>query len=101
MYELPWLVTIGIALVATVAWAVLDRRRMFMTGTSAGTWALLAFGSARITRITETGTEVTYNPDFVQFVFAFLAAVSFLALVAVAWWGNLPLARPTPAEVDT
>jgi len=101
MYQLTFVATLTIALVATVSWAVLDRRRMVMTAVSTGTWTILAFGSGTITTFTETGAEITYEPAFFQYVCGFFAVISFFALWAVAWWENLPLARPSPSDTNT
>jgi len=100
MWQLPWLVMVIIALTATIAWGVLDRRPVVMTAIGGGTWSLLAYASATIKTHTETGAVVTYEALFVQYLFAFLAAISFLALWAVVWWDNLPSARYTPSKSD-
>jgi len=100
MWQLPWLVMVTIALSATLAWAVFERRPEMMTLLGAGTWTILAYGSATIKTYTESGTVVTYEAPFIQYLFAFLAAVSWLAVWAVFWWDNLPSARYTPSKPE-
>lgn len=78
----------AIAGVATLAW-MLEERIYVSASIGGGTWALVAITAAQVQAHTETGATVTRPGWMIQVVAAFLAAVSFLALVAT-YFGHYP-----------
>ena len=80
--------------VATLVW-MLERRIYAMAAVSAGSWALVALTGATIQSHTLAGDVVTRPGWMVQVIAGFLAAVSFLAIVAT-YFDHYP-----PTDTDT
>ena len=82
------LVIATLAGVATLLW--LTERKIYVSASAAAAgWSLIAITAATIQRHTLSGEIVTRSGWMIQAIAAFLAAVSFLAIVAT-YFGHYP-----------
>lgn len=92
--ETALLVLVAVGGVASLVWML--EHRVYATGVvSGGAWGLVALTAADVQAYTLSGATYQYSGWMLQALGAFLAALSFLAIVA-AYFGHYP-----PTETKT
>lgn len=77
-----WLAVAALATLMTFTYLVLvpERRVTMTSGTATVAWAIVALNARDLTVVTDSGTEVAVDLVSVQFLAAFLAAISAVTL---------------------
>lgn len=90
MWATLWLLLVVLSAGATWAWAIREEAIAFMTMVSTATWAMLSLTGATIELYHDDGTMTELSEPAVQYLFAGLSILSFMALV-LWYFGQFPV----------